>query len=171
MTKEFIGDSKSVRVILRPFLEGDLIAWKGLPDISLETLSAALGKPAKEEESTLGWYPAVKYTYNIESPSRGIVAYVRNGKVVLVEARVPPPSSMIGELGDPTAIKPHEILHKNGYVYEYLYCDRGLVLSIVEPFKKERSMQIVRCRGIRLMNSPDEFGPQYYQPFEDKIVW
>lgn len=74
-------------------------------------------------------------------------------------------------LDGPTAVLPHEILVQGTYVHEYLYCQRGLVLSIAEPFQKDQPMKMVRCRGIRLLSSPDEFGPEFYQAFEDKTVW
>jgi hypothetical protein len=74
-------------------------------------------------------------------------------------------------LGQPTAILPHEILSPGAYVHEYLYCKRGLVLSIAEPFQKEQPLKIVRARGVRPLDSPGEFGPELYQPFQDQTVW
>ncbi len=74
-------------------------------------------------------------------------------------------------LGSPSAIKPHEILVENTYVHEYLFCERGLVLSVAEPFEEGRPLRIVRCRGIQPIDSPEQFGPEFYQSFEDRIVW
>lgn len=165
------NEAAMARARLQPFLEGDLLAWKGLPRLNVETLNAVLGQPAKEEETNLGWYDAMLYTYETASPSGGIAAYVRDGEAVMIEALVPPPLSAIEGLGEPSAIMRHEILVDGAYVHEYLYCERGLVLSIAEPFEKEEPQRLVRCRGVRPMSSPEEFGPELYMAFEDRQVW
>ena len=166
-----ITDPQTVLEILQPMLEWDLSSWKGLPRITVEILSTALGDPVKKEESMLGWHPAINYVYETKHPSGGLGAYVRTNNVVLVEVLNPPPLAAMKSLDGPTIIKPHEILDKRGYVHEYLYGDRGLILSILEPFDKSQPMQIIRCRGIKIINSPEEFGPEFYQAFEDKMSW
>lgn len=168
---EYISDPIAIKKIVQPFLENNLLLWKGLPLVSIEIFSEAIGKPTEIEEAELGWYPAERYTFEVKSRSGGIAGYVRNGEVLLIEALKAPPLAAMKGLGEPTAILPHEILVQNTYVHEYLYCERGLVLSVAEPFQKELPLRIVRCRGIRPMRSPDEFGPEYYQSFEDKTVW
>ena len=168
---EFVNDPAAVKAAVQPFLNQDLVSWRGLTKITVETLNAAIGKPIKMEQAALGWYPADRYTFTVESPSGGFVAYVRNGEVVLIEALVPPPLSAMEGLGQPTAILPHEILSPGTYVHEYVYCERGLVLSIGEPFQKEEPLKVVRARGVRPLDRPDEFGPEFYQAFQDQKVW
>jgi len=97
-----------------------------------------------------------------------LIAYLRDDEVILVETLTPPPLSAMSRLGEPSAIKPHEILREGSYVHEYLYCERGLVLSIAEPFEKGQAWQIVRCRGIQPIDDPRQFGPEFYLPFEDR---
>lgn len=167
----YIDDSVVVQAILLPFLEWNLSAWKGLPKILVETLNATLGAPQSEEDTELGWYPAKRLTYAVDAPCTGLAAYVRNNEVVLIEALVPPPLSAMAALGEPSAIKPHEILVENAYVHEYLFCERGLVLSVAEPLEGNLPLQIVRCRGIQPISSPEQFGPELYQSFEDRTLW
>jgi hypothetical protein len=168
---EFVNDPATVKAAVKPFLDQDLVSWTGLPRITVETLNAAIGKPIGMEQAALGWYPADSYTFRVESPSGGLIAYARNGQVILIEGLIPPPLSAIEGLGDPTTILPHEILLQGTYVHEYIYCEKGLVLSVAEPFQKDQPIKIVRCRGIRPLSSPDEFGPEFYQAFEEKTVW
>jgi hypothetical protein len=56
-------------------------------------------------------------------------------------------------------------------VHEYLFCERGLVLSLAEPFEGGQPSQIVRCRGIQPIDSPEQFGSDFYRAFEDEVVW
>ena len=168
---QFVNDPAVVKAALQPFLAHQLGSWTGLPKSKLETLKAALGEPVKMEQAALGWKPAERYTFRVESPSGGLLAYTRQGEVVLIEALVPPPLSAMEGLGEPTAILPHEILSPGVYVHEYLYCERGLILGIGEPFRKEEPLNIVRVRGIRPLDSPSEFGPEFYQAFQDQTVW
>lgn len=167
----FVSDPLAVKAAIQPFLDGNLALWKGLPRIAVETLSSAIGKPTKIEEAGLGWYPADRYSFAVKCASDGIAAYVRNREVILVEAFTAPSLPAIDDLGKPTAILPHEILVQDAYVHEYLYCERGLVLSIAEPFQEGQPSKIVRCRGIRPLISVDEFGPEFFQAFEDRTVW
>ena len=166
-----MDDPITVRATLRPFLEGDLRSWNGLPALSMVALGAALGEPGKGERTNLGWYPADRYTYAVDSPTGGINAYARDRVVILIETIVAPPLSAMNGLGEPSAILPNEILAPDAYVHEYLYCEKGLVLSIAEPFEKQRPKKIVRCRGIKPLNSPDEFGPEFYLAFENRTAW
>ena len=168
---EFINDPIAVKAAVQPFLDGNLLLWKGLPRTTVEIFSAAIGNPAKVEEAGLGWYPASRYTFELESASNGLAAYARGGDVILIEALAAPPLSAMHGLGDPTAILAHEILLQGTYVHEYLYCEKGLVLSVAEPFQKDLPIKVVRCRGVRPLSSLDEFGPEFYQAFEDKMVW
>ncbi|MBE9475215.1 MAG: hypothetical protein IMY85_10025 [Chloroflexi bacterium] len=167
----YIDNSDSTRAVLHPLLELDIPSWNGLAKITVETLYATLGRPKKVEDVELGWYPALQLTYIMDTPSGGLAVYIRNNEVVLIETLIPPPLSAMVGLGPPSAIKPHEILVENAYVHEYLYCERGLVLSIAESFEEGQPHQIVRCRGIRPIDSPEQFGPELYRAFEDKTVW
>lgn len=168
---EVVNDPEVARERLQPFLELDLLSWKGLPPLALEILNAALGDPTQREETELGWYPAERYIYKVDASSGGLAAYVRNNSIILIEALVPPPLSVKDGLGEPSLVKPHEILKPNAYVHEYLYCERGLVLSLAEPFQKGQPFEIVRCRGIQPLESPEQFGPELYRSFEDEIAW
>lgn len=167
----YVDDPLDLKGILRPFLEWDLTSWNGLPRVLVKTFSAVLGRPEKVEDARLGWYPAQRFSYPVSMPGGGLDVYVREHEVVLIEMRIPPPLSAMDALGSPSAVKPHEILLEGAYVHEYLFCEKGLVFSVAEPFEEGLPLHIVRCRGIRRIDSPDQFGPEFYQSFEDRIVW
>src|ERR1051325_7683106 len=111
-----IDDPLTLRAVLQPFLDGDLLAWQGLPRFSVATLNAALGEPVGEETVQLGWYPARCNRYVTQDPSGGLLAFVRNRQVVLIEAVNPPPIAVLEVRGEPSAILPHQIVVKDAYV-------------------------------------------------------
>lgn len=82
-----------------------------------------------------------------------------------------PDINVLNQLGQPTAILADELFMEGYYVHEYLYCDRGLVLSVAESLSKAKRLRIVRSRGIPVLDSPKDFGPNYYRSFEDDTVW
>jgi hypothetical protein len=156
---------------LAPLLALDLAAWHGLDSLAVADLDAALGPPAESEDAYLGWYPAQRLTYRLDRPSGGLHCYARDGRAVLVETLVPPPPAVLGELGPPTATKPHEILVEDAYVPEWVYAPRGLVLSVAEPFGAPEDRRVVRCRGVRPLADADDFGPEFYLAFENRTSY
>jgi len=166
-----IQDPDLVRAAFRPLLDLDIMSWKGLPRITGETLEAAFGAPAETEDTELGWYPAQRLRYVMNTASGGFNAYIRNNEVVLIETATAPSAAVLHDLGAPAAVMPNEVLADKAYVHEYLYCARGLVLSVAEPFNKEQPARIVRCRGIHPIDGPEQFGPELFMAFEDKTLW
>jgi hypothetical protein len=156
---------------LEPLLALDPAAWRGLPPLTVADLDRCLGPFAAAEEAQLGWYPADRRTYRLDRPSGGLDCFSRDGQVVLVETLEPPPSSVLEVLGPPSGVKPHEILVEGAYVPEWVYADRGLVLSVAEPFAAPDDRRVVRCRGVRVLASADEFGPEYHLAFEDRTSY
>jgi hypothetical protein len=156
---------------LAPLLALDPAAWRGLPPLTLAALEAAVGPPEHSEDAHLGWYPARRSTYRLECPSGGLDAYSRADAVVLLETLAAPPASVLGALGPPSAAKPHEILVEGAYVYEWVYAERGLVLSVAEPFAAPAERSVLRCRGVRPLADANEFGPEFYLPFESRTVF
>lgn len=89
------------------------------------------------------------------------------GDVVLIETLLEPDASVLAELGPPSAAKAHEILVNDAYVHEWVYADRGLVLSVAEPFAAPTDRRVVRCRGVRPLKTADDYGPEFHMAFED----
>jgi hypothetical protein len=166
----YLDDPQLARAALAPLLAGDLAAWRGLPKLRAAALVAALGEPVLREAAQLGWHPADRWVIQPAGVSGELVAFVRDGEVLMVEV-APPPSPDLEALETPCAILPHEILREGAYVHEYLYCSRGLVLSVAEPFDQSLVRSIVRCRGIRPIEKPELFGPELYCAFEDRKSW
>ena len=156
---------------LRPFLQGDLLSWRGLPAVTQDALDAALGIPEEHTTTDLGFYAAERYVYPLDVPSKGIIAYARRRRVVLIEAIRPPPASAMEGLPEPWGIKAQEILVSDFYAHEYVYCEMGLVLTVAEPLSGSGPVKLVRCRGIRPIKTVEEFGPEYYKSFEDQVQW
>ena len=66
-------------------------------------------------------------------------------------------------LGDPDIHKPPESSLEGYSVCEFLYFRRGLVLSVAEALMPdvEPRVKIARCRGIRILEAPHEYGAEY----------
>ncbi|MGB7921937.1 MAG: hypothetical protein WCF57_01700 [Pyrinomonadaceae bacterium] len=162
----------SIRLRLDPFLNWNLAAWQGLPELPVQALNRLFAAPASEETAELGWYPAQRLEYPVDNvPSGGLVAYARDNRVRLIEAIVPPPSSVIDTLEEPSAILPNEISVQGAYVPEYLYCQRGLVLSVARPFDETQPLRVLRCRGIHPIERPDQFDTELYRSEQTKTFW
>lgn len=162
---------KSVQQSLQPFLDLDLLAWKGLPLLSVAAMDDAFGSPGAVEDDYLGWNPAQRRIYSFEAASGGLIAYARQGRIVMIETIHPPTLESLEGIEDPCVIKPHEIIVDGAYVGEHVYCKRGLVLSIAEPFEEGKPRWLVRCRGFEPINDPTEYGSDYHIAFEDRTVW
>lgn len=169
MDKEFLAEARSQ---LDPILKWELSSWQGLPEFYVEILNKVLGLPSKEETSELGYYPAQRFEYHVDGvPSGGLVAYARNNRLDLVETLIAPPLSIMDDLEEPTAILHPEISIQGAFVPEYLYCKRGLVLSVARPFDEKQPLRILRCRGIRPIETPDQFGAELYRSNLNKTFW
>jgi hypothetical protein len=155
---------------LTALVQGDLAAWRGLPPLRPAELVAALGEPAARDATRLGWYPAERWQFDPGALPAPLSAYIRDDTLLMVEAP-PPPLAALAALEEPCAVLPHEILRPGSYVHEQLYCARGLVLSVAEPFDQQQPRQIVRCRAIGPINRPEQFGPELYCAFEDQQSW
>jgi len=150
---------------LKPFLEGNLRGFRGLPETTLAGLETAFGPPAEHSASELGFYPADRYVF----PNAGLVAYVRDRQVVLLESLHPPSIDAVHELPEPCGVLPHEILVEDAYAHEFVYCAQGLVLTIAKPTRGDGPDQLVRARAIRPIPSVESVGPELYRAFEDRI--
>lgn len=154
-----------VAPLLRPLVRGAPEDWHGLPLLAPAAFDAEVGPPVAFAEAALGDEPAERRTY-----PGAILAWVRDGTVVLVEVAGAWPATALDALESPCAILPNEILVQGGYAHEYLFCARGLVATVVQPHDGGAN-RIVRLRGIAPIAGPDEFGRGYYQAFEDRIRW
>jgi hypothetical protein len=162
---------ENIKKKLTPLIAGNLLDWHGLPLIEVDNLEDLIGPIQKRTEALLGAYSADRYLFKIGSSGQEIAAFVRQGTVVMIENLQPPPLSAMEHLEQPCATLPQEILVEDFYSYEYLYCSRGLVLTVAKPLEEEGSQgeRLIRCRGIRPIASEMDFGPELYMPWESEI--
>lgn len=162
---------ENIKKKLIPLIAGELLAWRGLPLIEVDDLEDAIGPIQKRTEVLLGAYPADRYLFKIGNSEQEIAAFVRLGTVVMIENLQPPPLSAMEHLEQPCATLPQEMLVEDFYTYEYLYCSRGLVLTVAKPLEEEGNQEdrLIRCRGIRPIESERDFGPELYMPRERQI--
>lgn len=165
----------TLRDAIEPMLRVDPLRWHGLPRVTVADLDALLGAPEESAEAILGYYPALRRRYRAASGAasadHGLVAWARTGEIVMVESLVQPAASVLEALPEPSAVLAQEILVPDSYAYEYLYCAKGLVLTVAKPLRGKATSRIVRCRGVKPLASAAEFGPDYYRPFEDQVRW
>jgi hypothetical protein len=152
-----------------PLLGGRPAEWYGLPADAIAALEASLGRPVEVSEEPLGYYPAERRSYRAGGDV--IVLWARGDRAVMLEAPVDLPASALDGLEAPCAILPHEILADDGYAHERLYCGRGLVATVIEPFAASAAERIVRLRGIAPVDSPADFGPELYKSADDQTRW
>lgn len=153
------------------FSEGDIINWKGLSkDLSIEELIRFFGDPSKKSEEILGYYPALKYDFTIGG-NRDLTAYAREQKVVLIETKNLPGANILNELPEPDAALSHEILLDEAYAAEYIFCERGLNLTVAKHFDETVPDKIVRCRGFERITRAEDFDARYYRSFENQKRW
>jgi hypothetical protein len=159
---------------LDPMLRVDPRAWTGLPESSVSEFDALFGRPREREPATLGSYPAIRHLYQTDDTRRGLILWSRGDRAVMVEALQPPPVSVLDELPEPSAVLAREIRVPDAYAHEYLYCPTGLILTVAEPLclhDDEGPTRILRYRGIKPLARVEDFGPDYYRAFEDRVRW
>jgi hypothetical protein len=161
----------NLQLTLEPLLHGDPARWKGLPPVSLADFDATFGSAAETEEGVLGHHPATRRIYRTANAGAGLILWDRKGVAVMVEALAVPPASVLAELPEPSLILAQEILVPGAYAHEFLYCATGLVLTVARALRHDAADRIVRCRGLKPLASPAEFGPDYFREFDDQVRW
>lgn len=162
---------------IAPLLRHDLTAWTGLPDAGSDDFDAAFGAPVGCEAVTLGELPAERRHYEADGPGGGFFVYARDGDAVMIETQTPPPVGALAALGEPDATLPRELRLEDAYAHEYLWCARGLVLTVAVPLggldDEDDGVpeRIVRCRGLRPLDRVGDFGPAYYRPLDSRVRW
>src|SRR5689334_7870736 len=134
------------------FTQGQLEKWNGLPDnFPVWELTKLTGAPHRITESELGYYPALKYEFAIGDYPDGLIAFVRQEMVILIETKKLPTPDILERLPDPDATLPHEILIEKAYAAELIFSSIGLNLTIAKHFDNSIPDAIVRCRGFKRM--------------------
>ena len=166
------SEDAGIRKVLYALLDFRLDAWRGLPAWSLADVTAALGEPADRTEAMLGMYPALRQSHALPGcAAGGLMVFSRQSRVVLIETFSAPPIEVLARLGEPDARLPHELNAADAYVWELVFCQRGLVLSVAEMFDSSRPAAVVRCRGLRVLARPEDYGAELYLPLESRTGW
>ena len=154
------------------FSQGNIANWAGLSkNLLIKELIELFGKPAEVVEDSLGYYPAERYDFTGDGLKEGLIAYVREQVVILIETKILPDSALLDQLPGPDIVLPHQILIPEGYAAEYVFGEKGLNLTVAKHFDKNIADGIVRCRGFEKLNSAGEFDARYYKSFEDITSW
>ncbi len=161
----------NLRHALAPLLRLDLPRWHGLPQASAAQFDALFGAPDALREEMLGAYPALHRCYRTDGAAGGLHVWLRGARAIMVQTVRPPDATVLAALPEPTAVLAHEIDLPDAYAHEYLYGPLGLVLTVAQAHRRTQPDRIVRCRGIRPLESSREFGPAYYLALEDRTHW
>jgi hypothetical protein len=159
---------------LAALLDFRLTDWHGLPASLTADVARIYGAPASSSDVYLGSRPALREVYEVpQSAAKGLIVYSRAQRVVAVETAEPPPLDAAKALGEPDARKPGEFSRPGYLVREHLYCRNGLVLTVAEPLDKRTGSEpkILRCRGIRSLAAPHEYGADYYLAEQNRLVF
>jgi len=161
----------NLKAALESMLYIDLANWRGLPGAIAEQFDELFGEPYEREETMLGCFPATRLDYAVNYPAQMLSVWVRDGIAVMVEIQKKPDISILGVLAEPSAVLPNEIILPDAYPHEYLYCDIGLILTVAQPYDVRENKYIARCRGVKKLANAREFGPTYYQAFDEQVRW
>ncbi|HEY5712953.1 MAG TPA: hypothetical protein VIT38_13755 [Allosphingosinicella sp.] len=154
--------------LLSPLLAGEAAGWHGLPPLAGDAFDALLGPPASVELLRLGFYPAERRLF---ARAEGDVAiWSRDGEAVMVEVATALPATALDALEKPCAVLSQEIDVEGGYAHEHLYCARGLVATVFEPFDGG-AKRVIRLRGIGPVADAARFGPALYKALDDQVKW
>lgn len=166
------SETAGILQVLGPMLDFHLDAWRGLPPWQLSDVTGALGEPEQRQETMLGMYPALRQSHPLpDRAAGGLAIFSRQGRVVVIETLRPPPLEVLESLGEPDARLRHELSVPDAYVWEYVFCKRGLVLSVAEAFDTSRPSRVVRCRGLHTLAHPQEYGAEFYLQLESRTAW
>lgn len=157
---------------IKSFAAGDIQSWNGIPENFREDdLIELFGTVVETTNAELGYYPAKRILLADATGLRKLVAFLRDGVVILVESLVMPDAAVLEQLPVPDAVLPPEMLLPGAHPNEYIYCNRGLNLTVAKYADERIPDRIVRCRGVRQLGSSREFDARYYRAFEDQIVY
>ena len=156
---------------LLDFLRGNLAAWYGLPAVRVQDLVSAFGSATSSTSIDLGAAVATRLSFSLIGEARTLVAYSRQDEVVMVEAEPPPDLSALAPLGAPTSILPQEIWVPGAYAHEYVYDERGLLVTVAEHLDGSALKELVRCRGIRAFAFSERIPSDLYLPLDAKVVF
>ncbi|MBV8368145.1 MAG: hypothetical protein JO036_04305 [Candidatus Eremiobacteraeota bacterium] len=158
---------------LAALLDFRLSDWHGLPACLTTEVARTYGTPTASSDTYLGSYPALREVYDVRNAAaKGLIVYSRALRVIAVETAEPPPLQAAQALGKPDARKPGESSRPGSLVREHLYLHDGLVLTVAEPLDEHRGEpKILRCRGIRSLTAPHEYGAEYYLAEQNRLVF
>lgn len=163
-----------LEIAINALLEFRLVDWQGLPSSTTLELTQRLGVPADTFNTYIGMQSAIAMKFPMNSfPALGLIAYLRGNQVLALETFNPPPASVLSVLGPPDIRKPGEFLLAGYLIHEYVFCKRGLALSVADalPSEPKTAIKIVRCRGIASLASPSEFDARYYLAQQSRRVF
>lgn len=161
----------AARPALAAFLEGDLGDWRGLPALHQVALVEAFGPPASTSVVELGSQPADRLVFEVPRAACRLIAFARGGQVCMVEREPAPDIAVLARLPAPSVILPQEIRLTGVYAHEYLYRERGLLLTIAERLDRRARDTLVRCRGIRPLSPSEPVPSELYFPLDARVAW
>ena len=170
-TSSNIPETYSLKAQLDSLVRGDIDRWYGLPSVSIDEVKSILGKAEEVQEAAVGAHPAGLYRFSHSPSGSKIDIYERHGMAIMVEVRPVPNVDLLSVLGAPTAVLPQELSIEGAYAHEYLYCDRGLLMTVAQDLSGKIPDKVIRLRGIKKMKGPDELNSELYFPLDAQENW
>jgi hypothetical protein len=134
---------------LDPLLKLRLADWHGPWPLLLDQLDELLGPRSEPAEVELGYHPAQAHTYKPDGADRAIVAYARGAEVIMLEVTPVPEDLALDELGEPDARLSQEISVPGAFAHEFLYAERGLLVTVAQDLLPPRHSRVLRVRAIQ----------------------
>ena len=154
---------------LNHFLHDEFHKLNGLPSCTIGFVKNKYGSPVSIKETQLGISSANKHTLHINNQEIGI--YERNNNFLIVSKRVEFEMKFLSDFGEPCEILPQQIDVQNHYAHEYLFCEKGLLITVLEPLNKQLEKTISRIRAIQAISDPKNLSPELYLSLDNQINW
>lgn len=169
--RENIENSKSFASRMEPFMTLNFGSWTGLPLCHVSDFTALYSQPTQVKDATVGAFPAKLYTYEVAGMENELKVYERYGNVLMVELNKVLELDFISDLGTPSEILPQEIFLENAYAHEYLYTQKGLLITVLQHFNKNDAKEITRFRTFRPIEKAEDLDSELYYPLDNEINW
>ena len=153
----------------QPFIDLELKKWKGLGFYTIDEFSELFGQLEEVRDSKVGYFPAICYQYHVDNVKYPLKIYERGGIAIMLEIEAILDIALLDDLEEPSVILLPELSIEEAYAHEYLYCNRGLLITVLEYDNPTRKNEIMRIRGFGTIDAVRDLKSDLYYPLDNQI--
>lgn len=161
-----INQKNTLENKLEQFTQLDLKSWDGLPSDMLNAYTEVLGSSPVPQDTTVGAFAAQLYQYELSATQKKLNVYQRNGVVFMIGLDTNIDQKILETLGEPCAILSQELYIEDAYAHEYLYCEKGLLITALQVFGQDQPTKVTRVRTFAPVKTAKEVKSELYYPLD-----